>query len=97
MLSFDDPMAVFSFALNSKHSKKKYPQRFKTFLTFLGYNGVLKEDAMDATVRFRSREPNVCEIVSKAVQDRAWVPLRHEPHRHDVCTIMLHVSTHGSE
>jgi len=48
MVSFaNDPMAVFSYALKSKHSKRKYPQRFKTFLTFLGYNGLLKDDAMD--------------------------------------------------
>jgi hypothetical protein len=53
MASFaDDPMAVFSYALKSKHSKRKYPQRFKTFLTFLGYNGPLREDAR----LFKARE-----------------------------------------
>jgi hypothetical protein len=59
MASFaDDPMAVFSYALKSKHSKRKYPQRFRTFLTFLGYNG-LKDDAID--------------FLEKAKESQEWV------------------------
>lgn len=57
MASFaDDPMAVFSHALKSKHSKRKYPQRFKTFLTFLGYNGPLREDAIDFLKQGKDRD-----------------------------------------
>jgi len=57
MVSFaNDPMAVFSYALKSKHSKRKYPQRFKTFLTFLGYNGLLKDDATDFIKKARENQ-----------------------------------------
>ena len=57
MASFtDDPMAVFSYALKSKHSKKKYPQRFKMFLRFLGYNGSLKDDAIDFLKKARENQ-----------------------------------------
>jgi len=57
MVSFaDDPMAAFSYALKSKHSKRKYPRRFKTFLTFLSYNGLLKDDAIDFLKKWRENE-----------------------------------------
>ena len=57
MASFaDDPMAVFSYALKSKYSKKKYPQPFKTFLIFLGYNGLLKDDAVDFLKKARENQ-----------------------------------------
>ena len=54
-----DPMVGFLYALQSPISKKKYPQRFRVFLTFLGYNGVLKDDAV--------------EFLKKARQDPEWV------------------------
>jgi intergrase/recombinase len=54
-----DPMSCFLYALQSPISKKKYPQRFRVFLTFLGYNGVLKEDALD--------------FLKKAREDHEWV------------------------
>jgi integrase len=53
-----DPMACFLYALQSPISKK-YPQRFRVFLRFLGYNGVLGEDAL--------------EFLKKARQDPEWV------------------------
>jgi intergrase/recombinase len=54
-----DPMACFLYALQSPISKKKYPQRFRVFLRFLGYNGVLREDAL--------------EFLKKAMVDPEWV------------------------
>ena len=37
-------MACFLYALQSPISKKKYPQRFRVFIRFLGYNG---DDALE--------------------------------------------------
>jgi integrase len=54
-----DPMACFLYALQSPISKKKYPQRFRVFLRFLGYTGVLREDAL--------------EFLKKARVDPEWV------------------------
>jgi len=39
-------MVGFLYALQSPISKKRYTQRFKVFLRFLGYNGVLSDDAL---------------------------------------------------
>jgi len=39
----EDPMAVFLYALKSPESKRQYPKRFKMFLDFLGFGGVLEE------------------------------------------------------
>ena len=41
-----DPMVGFLYALQSPISKKRYTQRFKVFLRFLGYNGGLSDDAL---------------------------------------------------
>ena len=54
-----DPMVGFLYALQSPISKKKYPQRFRMFLRFLGYNGILTEDAL--------------EFLKKAREDPEWV------------------------
>jgi hypothetical protein len=52
-------MAGFLYALKSPISKKKYPQRFRVFLRFLGFNGVFKDDAL--------------EFLNKAREDPEWV------------------------
>jgi hypothetical protein len=43
----EDPIAGFLYALRSPISKKKYPQRLRVFLRFLGFNGVFKDDALE--------------------------------------------------
>ena len=55
----EDPMAGFLYALRSPISKKKYPQRLRVFLRFLGFNDVLKQDAL--------------EFLKKAREDPDWV------------------------
>jgi hypothetical protein len=79
MVSFaGDPMTVFSYALKSKHSKRKYPQRFKTFLTFLGYNGQLKDDADTHFSRGRlnpHREQQVPSFGKKIYCKSSWLTL----------------------
>ena len=57
-----DPMTVFLYALKSPDSKKKYPQRFKMFLDFLGLEGTLQETAL--------------AFVKKAREDPQWVENR---------------------
>ena len=39
----EDPMAVFLYAVKSPESKRQYPRRFKIFLDFLGFDGILEE------------------------------------------------------
>jgi hypothetical protein len=55
----EDPMASFLYALKSPISKKKYPQRLRVFLRFLGFNGVFKDDAL--------------VFLKKAREDPEWV------------------------
>lgn len=55
----EDPIAGFLYALRSPISKKKYPQRLRVFLRFLGFNGVFKDDAL--------------EFLKKAMEDPEWV------------------------
>ena len=55
----EDPIAGFLYALRSPISKKKYPQRLRVFLRFLGFNGVFKDDAL--------------EFLKKAREDPEWV------------------------
>ena len=43
----EDPMAVFLYAVKSPESKRQYPRRFKMFLDFLGFGGVLEEQAKE--------------------------------------------------
>jgi hypothetical protein len=55
----EDHMVGFLYALRSPISKKNYPQRLMAFLTFLGFNGVLKDDAL--------------EFLKKTREDPEWV------------------------
>jgi hypothetical protein len=43
----EDPMAVFLYAMKSPESKRQYPRRFKMFLDFLGFGGVLEEQVKE--------------------------------------------------
>ena len=54
----EDPMTGFLYALRSPISKKKYPQRLRVFLRFLGFNGVFEDDAL--------------EFLKKAREDPEW-------------------------
>ncbi|MGB6672929.1 MAG: hypothetical protein WBE34_10875 [Candidatus Nitrosopolaris sp.] len=42
-----DSMAVFPYAVKSPESKRQYPRRFKMFLDFLGFAGVLEEQVKE--------------------------------------------------
>ena len=41
----EDPMVVFLYAVKSPEPQRRYPRRFKMFLDYLGFDGLLKEQA----------------------------------------------------
>jgi hypothetical protein len=43
----EDPMDVFLYVVKSPESKRQYPRRFKMFLDFLGFAGVLEEQVKE--------------------------------------------------
>jgi hypothetical protein len=60
---------------------------------FGDFEGFVVETRLGQFRRFHSREHRVCEIVQKAMEDRIWVTVRHEPDRHEeLRSIVLRVS-----
>jgi len=62
------PWQGFLYALRSPISKKKYPQRRRVFLRFLGFYGVFKDDAIEFLKKARENpewvEDNLMQFVS---------------------------------
>ena len=100
-----DPGTILPSPEGNVHHPRRLHRREVTgkvsavaFDHFGDFEGFVVETLLGEFRRFRSRERRVCEIVREAMEDRAWVTVLHEPHRHDeVCTIMLRVPPHECE
>jgi hypothetical protein len=68
--SAEDPMAGFLYALKSPISKKKYPQRLRDFLRFLGFNGVFKDDALEFLNKARERPEWVEDMLMQFISSQ---------------------------